>query len=161
MSLDASKAFDKVLHAGLFIKLLNRGASVTLVKLLKYWYSHLQCAVLLKYVLGDTFNVTCGVKQGGVLSPYLFSVYMDELICKLRASGFGLYIGNVCVGCVMYADDIMLLSGSCFGAQKLVDACSAYGQRWNICFNSMKTQCLTFGGKNPQQFKIILNNKLI
>ena len=101
----------------MFIKLLKRGVPVSLVKLLKYWYSHLQCAVLWKCVLDDTFNVTCGVRQGGVLSPYLFSAYMDELICKLRASGFGLHIGNIFVGCIMYADDIMLLSSSCYGVQ--------------------------------------------
>ena len=61
----------------------------------------------------------------------------------------------------MYADDTMLLSISCQGVQKLVDICVVYGQHWNICFNGMKTQCLTFGGKNPQQFKITLNNKIV
>ena len=86
---------------------------------------------------------------------------MDELICKLRANGFGLHIGNIFVGCIMYADDIMLLSSSCYGVQKLVDICAVYGQHWNICFNNVKTQCLTFGGKNPQQFKITLNNKIV
>ena len=45
VSLDASKAFDRVLHSGLFMKLANRGISLSFIKLLKYWYSHLQCAV--------------------------------------------------------------------------------------------------------------------
>ena len=79
--------------------------------MLKYWYSHLQCAVLWKGVLGNIFNITRGVRQGGVLSPFLFSIYMNELIRKLR-SGYGLYIGNVFTGCIMYADDIMLLACS-------------------------------------------------
>jgi len=47
---------------------------------------------------------------------------MDELIRKLRSSGYGIYIGNVFTGCIMHADDIMLLAAcSCFGLQRLVD----------------------------------------
>jgi len=46
VSLDASKAFDKVLHHGLYYKLLLKNVSGLFVKLLMYWYSHLQSAVL-------------------------------------------------------------------------------------------------------------------
>ena len=52
----------------------------------------------------------------------IFVFNMDELIRKLRSSGYGLYIGNVFTGCIMYADDIMLLACSCFGLQRLVEA---------------------------------------
>ena len=74
---------------------------------------------------------------------------MDELICKLRSSGYGLYIGNVFTGCIMYADDIMLLACSCFGLQQLVDICEQYGKQLDIIlnFNPRKMQCVTFGGK--------------
>jgi len=52
VSLDASKAFDRGLHSGLFRKLLQKGISAMLVKLLSYWYSHQVCAVLRNSVLG-------------------------------------------------------------------------------------------------------------
>jgi len=58
------------------------------------------------------------VRQG-VLSPILFSVYIDDIICVLRNSGYGVYIGCVFIGCILYADDIILLSASCHGIQKL------------------------------------------
>jgi len=64
------------------------------------------------------FDVKCGVRQGGVLSPYLFSMYIDDLIKELRHSGHGLYVGMVFIGCILYADDTVVLSGSCFGLQK-------------------------------------------
>jgi len=151
VSLDASKAFD----SGLFVKLAKRRIPLPFIRMLKYWYSHLQCAVLWKGVLGNIFNITRGVRQGGVLSPFLFSIR------KLRSSGYGLYIGNVFTGCIMYADDIMLLACSCFGLQRLVDTCEQYGKQWDIIFNPRKTQCVTFGGKNPDECCIILNgNKL-
>jgi len=52
--------------------------------------------------------VTCGVRQGGVLSPVLFAVYVDGFSDSLRSAR----LGAVLVGCIMYADDIILLSAS-------------------------------------------------
>jgi len=48
-----------------------------------------------KSVLGESFIIQCGVRQGGVLSPYLFSVYIDGVIKDLRKSGYGIYVGNI------------------------------------------------------------------
>ena len=57
----------------------------------------------------------------------------------------------------MYADDIMLLSCSCYGPQKLVDICEHYGEKWDIIFYPKKTQCVSFGGKTPEKCGILLN----
>ena len=67
------QAFDKVLHHGLFVKLINKGVPVVFIRLLSNWYKRMKCSVLWNNVLGDVFDVTCGVRQGGVLSPILFS----------------------------------------------------------------------------------------
>ena len=83
-------------------------------------------------MLGDTFAVLCGVRQGGVSSPTLFALYVDDLISHLRLtdSGYGIHVGSLFVGCVLYADDIVLLSASCDGLQKLVNICATYGDTW-------------------------------
>ena len=121
--LDATKAFDKVLHNDIYKKLLDRGAPLSLVYLLQNWYSNLQCRVKWNDVLGDLFAVLCGVRQGGVLSPALFALYVDDLVSQLRDSGYGIHVGSLFVGCVLYADDIVLLFASCDGLQKLVNIC--------------------------------------
>ena len=72
--LDASKAFDKVLHNGLYKKLKDRKAPLCFVLLLINGYGQLHCAVRWNGFLGEWFPILCGVRQGGVLSPYLFSV---------------------------------------------------------------------------------------
>ena len=130
--LDISKAFDKVLHNGLFKnKLLDRNVPVCLVLLLKYWYGHLQCAVRWNNALGNWFSIFNGVHQGGVLSPVLFSVYIDDLITDLKLSTYGANIGNIFAGCLLYADDIVLLSPTCHGLQKLINACEQYNNNNN------------------------------
>ena len=47
-----------------------------------------------------------------------FSVYVDDLIKELQQSGHGVHVGTVSMGCILYADDIVLLSGNCYGLQK-------------------------------------------
>ena len=55
----------------------------------------------------DMFSILNGTRQGSVLSPALFSVYMDDLLLELRALGVGCYVGGVYMGAVRFADDIL------------------------------------------------------
>ena len=89
---------------------------MSFIRILITVYTGLQCAVVWndRPTIGYRFDVKCGVRQGGVLSPYLFSVYIDDLINELRQSGHGLHVGMVFMGCILY----VVLSGSCFGLQK-------------------------------------------
>ena len=158
ISLDATKAFDKVLHHGLLLKMLRRGIPVTFVRILRKWYSNLICSVSWNCILSESFAVKCGVRQDGVLSPYLFALYVDDLVKLLRYSGFGVYITNIFAGCIFYADDILLVSCSCYGLQQLVALCETYGKQWDICFNPSKSQGITFGGRSPKNMMCMLNS---
>ena len=95
------------------------------------------------------------------MSPYLFTVYIDDLIVQLRQTGYGIHVGQIFVGCALYADDIALLSTSCYGLQKLVDVCIYYGAIWDIKFNPLKSQLITFGCYNPNGCAISLNGNSI
>jgi len=55
------------------------------------------------------FSVTCGVCLGGILSPILFTLYLDELIDSIRNSGSDCFVNNTFVECVMYTDDFRRL----------------------------------------------------
>jgi len=86
-----------------------------------------------------------------------FPYYVDGLIKELRESGHGVYIGKVFIGCIVDADDIVLLSGSCHGLQIMVDICCNYGCRFDIRFNPLKSQTTVFGGYAPTHFVLKLN----
>ena len=111
---DSFKAFDNMLHNGLFLKLLERSVSVDSVQLLCNWYSKRNNFV------GAHFVILSGVRHGGIPSLLLFSVYVDDLIQLLKHSDYGTYRGNQFVGTILYADDITLLYGSCRGLQKML-----------------------------------------
>jgi len=68
--------------------------------------------------IGVGVQVRCGVRQGGVLSPFLFAIYTDDIIVQMRKSGFGIRIGSIFAGCLLYADDIVLISCSYYGLQQ-------------------------------------------
>jgi len=73
------------------------------------------------------------------------------------------HVGQLFVGCALYADDIALLSASasCYGLQKLVDICTCYGAIWGITFNPLKSELITLGGYNRSSCAISLDGNPI
>jgi len=74
-------------------------------------------------------SLFCAVYDRVVSSPVLFSLYIDDLIAHLKTCGYGKHVGSLFVGCVSYADDIVLLTASCQGLQQLINVCVKYGER--------------------------------
>jgi len=57
-------------------------------------------------------------------------------------SGYGIYVGSIFAGCILYADDILLLSTSYSGLQEIVNICYDYGLCWDIKFNAVLWLCV-------------------
>ena len=87
--------------------------------------------------MSHTFKTSNWVKQGGILSPLLFNVYMNELSCILNKSGVGCHINNNIV------NHIMCLIAPCATAvQKLLDICYKYASTHDIVYNTKKSVCM-------------------
>ena len=141
-SLDAKKAFDRVNHIKLFNILLDRGLPGNLVRVLFDWYSKTSSMVKWDNVFSAVVPIRSGVRQGGILSPFLFNIYVDVIFDVLRNSDLGCHLpGSTYVGFIAYADDIILLSASVSDLQLMLNICSVEGGKLDILFNAVKS-CL-------------------
>ena len=155
--LDASKAFDRVNYVKLFKKLLNNGMSPITVRLLLNMYLNQKIQVKWNGELSLPFSVTNGVRQGGILSPLFFSIYMDHLLKELKDSGIGCHIGHHYFGALGYADDIVLLCPTKEGLRKLISICERYASDHDILFNGTKSKLLVFGSPSNHVPSIFVN----
>ena len=149
--LDASKAFDRVNHWTLFRKLLNRGVPVLLIRILLYWYRTQTFCIKWGSTTSDFFNVSNGVRQGGILSTYLVIVYIDELSNMLNSAGIGCHIHTYCTNHVFYADDICVIAPSPSGLQGLLNICATFGLVNDVEYNPIKSLCMVF---KPRGFNL-------
>ena len=130
------------------------------IRLLLSMYTNQKLQVKWNNCKSHKFNVTNGVRQGGVLSPRLFSVYVDELLEKLKINGAGCHIGHYYVGALGYADDIILLCPSLSGMHDMIKTCEEYAKDHQILFNGKKSKYLIFG-KYEYNAKLLLNNEIV
>ena len=143
--LDCSKGFDKIDHSAIFMKLMQRNIPLCALNLMIYWYSNLSSVVKWNNAYSYTFSVRSGVRQGGVLSPRLFTVYLDDLFRLLKESNVGCYIKNLFVAAIIYADDICLLAPCRSALQTLLNICEGYGLDWCLTYNPSKSKTMIFG----------------
>ena len=142
--LDATKAFDRVNHWLLFKKLIHRGIPKYVVRILLVWYRTQRFFTQWGGARSSLFSVGNGVRQGSILSPYLFNVYMDDLSSQLKSCYKGCNIGGRMINHLMYADDLALICPSIAGLRSLVSICEMYGVDHDIIFHPKKSKCIYF-----------------
>ena len=142
--LDATKAFDPIDFCRLFRKLLDRNMPPLLLRLLLYMYTNQNLQVQWCFIAGTKFATCNGVKQGAVVSPILFAIYMDDLFLQLKDSGGGCHIGNHYVGSLGYADDTVLMAPSLKGLQTIVNVSVNNARKHDVIYNGSKSQFLIF-----------------
>ena len=150
--LDCSKAFDKCVFSSLFINLMDRRLPPIVIRSLIFIYEEQKACVSWAGNRSSTFKITNGTRQGSVLSPCLFSVYLDDLLKELRLMGLGCHMGGMWVGAAGYADDLILLAPSRTAMQYMLKACDRYAEEFNLQFSTdpvpalSKTKCMYMCG---------------
>ena len=145
--LDASKAFDRLNHWALFQKLLQRGMPVLIVRLFIFWYSQQKFCIRWGSTYSSQFSTSNGVRQGGIISPVYFNIYMDDLSQVLNRSKIGCTINGMVINHLMYADDSCIMAPSAAGLQKLLSLCCDYAEDNTIIYNKTKTKYMCFKPK--------------
>ena len=156
--LDATKAFDRVNYCKLFNLLIKRGISACFLRVLITLYTGHCVRVVWAGFASTYFTAINGVKQGGVLSPILFCIYIDDLLLKLSQCGVGCFIGTSFVGALAYADDIVLLAPSPSSMRKLLAICESYALDYDVLFNASKSNFIVFTPSDKRSLASHMNN---
>ena len=146
-SLDAEKCFDSIWHDGLMYKLVSH-MPVIHWRLIFHWYKSLCAIVRINGKHGNKFRISKGTRQGSVLSPYVFNIFIDDLLKELESSPCGLRVGSSKFNSLAYADDIELLATHTSDLQCLVNICYAYSLKWRFKFGENKSLFFIAGNNN-------------
>ena len=111
---------------------MKRKLPVILLELLENWLQNCFSCIKWTHVLSATFQIRFGVRQGSVLSPFLFAIYLDD-IANLRS-----LLPRSLIFVVLYADDILLIAPSVSELQELFDACAVELSWWDMNINEKK-----------------------
>ena len=155
--LDATKAFDRVNYCKLFRLIIRRKLPLLLVRVMLNFYISNFVRVSWCGYFSEYFLATNGVKQGGVLSPVLFCVYLDELLLALSAAKVGCYVGSVFVGALAYADDLVLIAPSATALRKMLAICDAYASDYFMNFNAGKSKCMVILSRGRRTLRPLIS----
>ena len=136
MVLDCSKAFDLCKFDKLFTSVLEKGMPPIIVRVLMYMYEEQYAWVRWGNARSARFPIINGTRQGSIASPSLWSVYMDPLLKTLRNLGVGCHVGNVFLGVMAYADDLVLLAPNRAAAAQMVGVCEDWARNNNVLFST-------------------------
>ena len=144
--IDFKAAFDSVDRSAIWAVAESVGVPAKTIRVLKGMYTDTLCRVRAYGSMSDSFVVDTGVRQGGVLSPFLFNMLID---CVMRIATAEPGVGGVDVQGqterlydLDYADDIVLLAESEKEAQLLLDRVSQTAARVGLVINSAKTKVM-------------------
>ena len=139
---DAKKAFHTVDRNCLWFKLLKIGIHGEFLKAIQSLYKSVSCTVKINDNFTEWFQVNMGVKQGCVLPPTLFSMYINDLANEIKSLRCGVAFNDTIISILLYADDIALIAGNEQYLQKMLNILSEWSKNRELA--SMKRKLKSF-----------------
>jgi len=140
--IDFTAAFDTVNRDALFLKLNNLGFSTKALNAIRAIYNKTRSRVWTKHGYTPEFFTKAGVRQGCILSPLLFTLFINDLNDFIDIGGF--CYNGVWIRMLMYADDIVFLAKDPNILQSMIDKLSIYCDKWNLRVNLNKSKIMIF-----------------
>ena len=145
--IDFRKAFDGLNRDALLLKLLNLGVRGKFFNVLDHMYNNSKARLKLAKKLSDLIDIGIGTEQGHVTSPELFKCFLLDLSNILNDQDLQsdpVALGTALVNHLLWADDLVLMSTSAKGLQKLLDALYQFCSEWDLTVNTEKTATMVF-----------------
>ena len=140
--IDFRKAYDKVNRNLLLLKLQKRGIKGQFYKNIKAIYSNISYLIKVKGGYLNPIPSTCGLKQGGVLSPSLFNIFIDDIKDIFDDSCDPVNLFDVPLTHLLYADDLILMARSKEGLNNCLEKLREYCDKWQMEVNIKKVKSL-------------------
>ena len=152
--IDLQRAFDSVYRNALWYKLIKYGIDGKLLKLLRSMYNSVKSCVRHINSLSDFFSTDIGLFQGEILSPILFSFFLNVIEQYLQENIFDdITLDRISIYLLLFADDAVLISDSKEGLQRSLNQFENYFKKWNLTINISKTKVMicSKGGRLPDE----------
>ena len=143
---DFKKAFDSIWHVGLLYKLLQINVGGCFYNLIKSLYSNSTCSIKLGQNQTRPFQYARGVRQGCILSPLLFNLFINNIPFSFEETLSDPFVlpNGAKLNSLLYADDLVILSRSKIGLQNCLNMLSSYCNSWMLSINPKKTKVMIF-----------------
>ena len=139
--IDLKRAFDSVYRNGLWYKMIKNGLDGKLFDLIKSIYSEVKLCVKNINTFSDFFNSDVGLLQGEVLSPFLFSLFINDIEMHLQQTlNASLSLEQLSIYLLLFADDAVIFSETIEGLQSSLNHLEEYCRKWNLEVNVDKTK---------------------
>ena len=149
--IDFKKAFDRVWHEALWATMRKYNINASIIRAVENLYDKAQSAVLFNGSTGEWFRTTVGVRQGCLLSPTLFNIFLERIMCQALDDHEGsASIGGRLITNFRFADDIFVNAEDEEEAGVLVDRLDTTTTRYKMEIGPDKTKVMT---NNPNGFQ--------
>ena len=160
--IDFTKAFDTVIWDILWKKLVKLGISENsrFLKMLKAIYAKVTAQIITPFGLTPKITFLRGLRQGCILSPLLFILFINDIKDYLsQINGHEMFIGNVSISHLLFADDLVIFSQSTVGLQRYLNTLDQYCKTFKLNINLSKTFIVVYrrGGKPAKSEKWHIN----
>lgn len=157
--IDFKKAFDRVWHGALWATMKMYNIGQKLIQTIKQLYDKASSAVLNQGLIGEMFHTSVGVRQGCLLSPTLFNIFLERIMSEALQDHQGsVSIGGRTITDLRFADDIDGLAGTEQELASLVQRLDETSSRFGMEISAVKTKLMTNSGK-PLTTKITVNGQ--
>ena len=130
--LDLRKAFPSVWREGLWEKTGYYGIDGKFLRLCQDLYRDVGARVRVGKVFSERYTIEGGLRQGCILSPSIFALFLMDLAEELARQGLGVRVRGTWMGACFFADDIVLLAESDNELQSMLDVVSNYANRSSV-----------------------------
>ena len=146
-SVNVKKAFDTVWINAILYKLYYAGVTGKAWRTISSWYEDMRKYASIVGWKSIKYKISQGTRQGRVLLPWLYLVYVNDLIKLLESAKSGVTISNIYFDWPMFADDLTMISRMKNGLVRILEVLNTYGKKWRMVFSLKKTVVMVYGEK--------------